>query len=327
MNGNVRRSTHTHLYYTMKDPLSVIIPVYNRESLVIRTLDSVYAQSWRPIELIVVDNNSTDNSRSVVEDWARQHADQNFKINILEEKTPGACAARQTGFEAATSDVVAFFDSDDTMHPDLAKTAMQDFLRDPDLDIVCWRVSYGADTPGGQRPYKRFSQRNPLRRHLLNGMLSTQAYAVKADYFRRHGGWDPTLPIWNDWELGLRLLLGNPHISFHPETRATVYPQVQSITGQNHVSRIKQFEAALNKMRQVSLNQPEPLRSRLMSLLLYRSVNLAALYKREGNPEAAAELLRHSLETTDEPAWRKVLLRLIYAYTSLGGRCAYLLWH
>ncbi len=311
----------------MKDSISVIIPVYNRERLVIRTLDSIYAQTWRPIDLIIVDNNSTDSSLRVVEEWALAHTDDSFRVKILEEKEPGACAARQSGFEAATSDVIFFFDSDDVMHPMLVEKAMREFQSYPATDMVCWKVAYGDAIPGGKRGFKRFSRRNLLRRHLFNGMLSTQAYAVKASYFREFGGWNKDLRCWNDWELGLRLLLGNPVIRFIPEALATVYPQEQSITGTDHISRHGEWEKAIAAMERRSLMEPEPLRSRLISMLLYRRVNLAALYAKEGHHAAGKELLEKSLSATDISIFRKQILRLIYAYTSRGGRCAYLLWH
>ncbi len=310
----------------MNEALSVIIPVYNRESLVIRTLDSVYAQTYRPVELIVVDNNSTDNTLGRVEEWMENHQDATFRIKILKETTPGACAARQTGFRAATSGIVYFFDSDDVMHPQLAERAMQEFRSYPATDIVCWKVAYGDTSPGGKRAIKRSSARNILRRHMFNSMLSTQAYAVRSDYFRQHGGWNLNLPCWNDWELGLRLLLGNPAIRCLSATLATIYPQKDSITGTDHISRQGEWEKAIEAMERVSRNQPEPLRSRLLGMLLYRRVNLAALYNKEGDERIAKELLESSLATAGIARWKKSLLRFIYTYTSRGGRCAYLLW-
>lgn len=307
------------------EPISVIIPVYNREDLVVRTLDSVYAQTYRPIELIVVDNNSTDSSVQTVKRWKDSYQHIDFKIILTEEKKPGAANARQTGFNNATSDVVMFFDSDDVMCPELIAKVMAKFRMHPNTEMVYWQTSVLSSE--GRIIPKRFSSSNILRRHLFNGMLCTISYAVKAEYFKKCGGWNPTLTGWDDWELGLRLLLNNPAMEPIPEPLVVIYPQTESITGTNFQSKQGEWEKAIEAMEKVSANQKEHLRTQLQRMLLYRRVNLAALYKAEGATDIAESLLEQSLATTTLSRWRKWLLRLIYHYTSHGGRAAYLLWN
>lgn len=362
-------------------PISIIIPVYNRQHLIVRALDSVAAQTYRPIELVVVDNASTDSSRNIVRAWRERvvgnastdsphnpgkasevrNVGDGLTVILADEKRKGAAQARQTGFELSTSDVVLFFDSDDEMHPHLAANVMEAFDRRPDLEMVYWKTTYGSSSlpaaptsasappipsppePEGlpkvapKRNARRFSKRNLLRRHLFNGMFATQTYALKADLFRRAGGWNVTLPCWNDWELGLRLLLQNPVLQAIPRTLVTIYPQAESITGVDFKSKHGQWEKSIEAMECVSSRQPEPLRTKLLNMLLYRRINLAALYRSEGAPDLSRQLLATSLYPTspaDSPAviqrkipkWRKWLLRFIYHYTSRGGRAAYLLW-
>ncbi|MDE6768848.1 MAG: glycosyltransferase family 2 protein [Muribaculaceae bacterium] len=306
-------------------PISVIIPVYNREDLVVRTLDSVYAQTYRPIELIVVDNNSTDSSAEVMKRWKESHHHSDFDIILINEQKPGAAIARQTGFTKATSEVVLFFDSDDIMRPELLTKVMEKFRTHPNTDMIYWQTSV-LSTQGQANP-KRFSTSNLLRRHLFNGMLCTISYAVKTDYFKKCGGWNPTLTGWDDWELGLRLLLNNPVMESIPEPLVIIYPQPESITGTDFKSKQGEWEKAIEAMERVSATQKEPLRSKLKRMLLYRRINLAALYKAEGASEIAKSLLEQSLSTSSVSTWRKWLLRLIYHYTSHGGRAAYLLWN
>ena len=93
----------------MKPQISVIVPVYNREHLVERCLDSIIGQDVKPYELIVVDNNSTDGSRTVIKSWMQRHADAGLKFLLLDEKKPGACTARQKGLENAVGEWVSFF--------------------------------------------------------------------------------------------------------------------------------------------------------------------------------------------------------------------------
>ena len=74
--------------------ISVVIPAYNRAEYIERTLKSVKEQTYRPIELIIVDNNSTDSTKLICKRFLKAEETEGFKIKLLEEKTPGASAAR-----------------------------------------------------------------------------------------------------------------------------------------------------------------------------------------------------------------------------------------
>lgn len=308
----------------MGEWLSVIIPVYNRENLVERTLDSVFSQTHRPLQLVVVDNASSDGTLTKLQLWKKEHESEDFQVIIAEEHRRGASFARNKGFSLATSETVLFFDSDDEMHPILAERAISAFKSNPDIEMVIWRVEEMNDK--GERNERRFINKNLLKRHLYNGMLCTVAYAVKRDFFSRSGGWNTELTGWDDWELGLRLLLMKPRIKMIDDTLVTIHPQQVSITGVDFKSKHGVWERAIEAMERESRKEPEPLHSRLMNMLTYRRVNLAALYKMERADDLATALLKKSLDNPSLPRWRKMLLRLFYHYTSRGGRCAYLLW-
>ena len=97
--------------------VSVIIPVYNRAQLVVRTLQSVLAQSLSPIEVILVDNNSSDDTIDVLQAFKRQHCSSTFNVTVAQEKRQGAARARNLGATMASGEWLLFFDSDDTMEP------------------------------------------------------------------------------------------------------------------------------------------------------------------------------------------------------------------
>ena len=73
--------------------ISIIIPVFNRAGIVGRTLDSIAAQTLRPLNIILVDNNSSDNTLEVLTQWGKDNSTDDFKITILQEKKPGASIA------------------------------------------------------------------------------------------------------------------------------------------------------------------------------------------------------------------------------------------
>ena len=101
----------------MKPQVSILIPVYNREHLIIETLESIRSQSFLNWECILVDDHSTDNSVEVVSAFISQ--DPRFKLyKRPSERLKGANACRNYGFEMAQGEFVNWFDSDDIMHPE-----------------------------------------------------------------------------------------------------------------------------------------------------------------------------------------------------------------
>ena len=97
---------------------SIIIPTFNREKLLDETLASAVAQTYRPIEIIVVDDGSTDNTSSVVDRW-QQRCDQHSDIAIryFHQSNCGVGSARNRGLTESRGEFIQFLDSDDILHP------------------------------------------------------------------------------------------------------------------------------------------------------------------------------------------------------------------
>jgi glycosyltransferase involved in cell wall biosynthesis len=92
---------------------SIIVPVYNRERSIAGTIVSCVNQSYANLEIIIVDDGSTDRSLQVCRDLELQHASSQRKFKIISQPNQGACAARNAGLMAATGDYILFLDSDD----------------------------------------------------------------------------------------------------------------------------------------------------------------------------------------------------------------------
>jgi len=92
--------------------ISVLVPTYNEEKLIGRCLESVAAQSVPPGEIVVVDNNSTDSTVRIVEDFAKQHPALPLQI-VYERERQGCVAARETGWRATRGDVIVHIDADE----------------------------------------------------------------------------------------------------------------------------------------------------------------------------------------------------------------------
>ncbi len=280
--------------------VSIIIPVYNRATVVPATLQSVVAQTHRPLQVILVDNYSTDDTLRVLENFKKEHPGEGFNVIVTREEHHTAGAARNHGFELATGEWVMFFDSDDLMDERLVESYVKVIERAErkgrPLDLISARSTL-VFPDGGERQAP-FHKRDLFANHLLHGQLATQRYAVRRGFFASTDGWNINLPGWNDWELGLRLLLAKPHVAYMGgKSRITInHNGADSITGTEFHSRQGQWEHVIDIMKgelRSSLLKPA-LRQRFERLLEYRRMVLAAQYQREGCPELAKPLCQQA---------------------------------
>lgn len=115
------------------DPaISLIIPVYNVEKYIKKALDSVVNQTMKNIQVIIVNDGSTDNSINIVEDFARK----NSNFTIINQDNKGLAAARNAGLKIAKGKYIAFMDSDDYIEPNFLE-CLYKLAKDNDADISC----------------------------------------------------------------------------------------------------------------------------------------------------------------------------------------------
>lgn len=97
----------------MEDSVSIVVPVYNVEKYLGRCIQSIVNQTYQNLEIILVDDGSTDRSGAICDSWA----EKDCRVKSVRKKNAGAGFARNTGLEAATGRYVLFVDSDDYIHP------------------------------------------------------------------------------------------------------------------------------------------------------------------------------------------------------------------
>ena len=93
--------------------ISVIIPVYNTEQYLKRCLDSIKENTYQYLEIICINDGSTDNSLEILEQYQKDDS----RFIIIDQKNSGVSKARNNGLEKATGDYIAFIDSDDWINP------------------------------------------------------------------------------------------------------------------------------------------------------------------------------------------------------------------
>lgn len=183
--------------------VSVVLPTYNRADLLRRAIGSITAQTYRNLEIIVVDDASTDDTERVVEDMD----DPRIRYIRLAARK-GAPAARNTGIRAARGDFVAFQDSDDEWMPDKLEKQMA-IMDSPGgkVDIVySGFLRYGANTTVYiPEPRVAARQGDILSQLLLGNFVSTQTLLLRRGCLERAGMFDERMERYQDWELAIRL--------------------------------------------------------------------------------------------------------------------------
>ena len=116
----------------MNPLLSIITPVYNVESYLDRSIQSILSQSYRDIELILIDDGSTDGSSSLCDEFAKK----DDRVSVVHKENGGVSTARNVGLEIATGEYLTFVDPDDFLAPDTYLANMEYLISHKDVDIL-----------------------------------------------------------------------------------------------------------------------------------------------------------------------------------------------
>ena len=121
--------------------ISVIVPIYNVEKYLDRCVDSIINQTYKNLEIILVDDGSPDNCPQMCDDYAKKDS----RIKVVHKENGGLSDARNVGMEVATGEYVSFIDSDDYISLDFYETLLETIV-DNDSDIVeCGVVKFYED--------------------------------------------------------------------------------------------------------------------------------------------------------------------------------------
>ena len=291
--------------------VSIIIPVYNRANLVTRTLKTVLEQTYRPLQVILVDNFSTDDSLVVINQYKIDNSDNDFQVIVAQEKQHTASATRNRGMQFATGEYLMFFDSDDLMDRRLVQKYVDAFESSPQrADIIICRRNLVDDT--GEKKAMPFFKKDLIANHILHSILATQAFCARHDFIRSIE-WNNNILQWDDFEYGLRILLAKPVIGYlEGKPRVDViFGGENSITGTNFSINHGKWEIALRTMVLDIKNSSLLNKQRYYDLLYYRLLVLAAQYQREGHPELAKPTAQKAYSVLNRKwIYRKVMPRL-----------------
>lgn len=119
--------------------LSVIVPVYKAEKYLHRCVDSILAQTWSNLEIILVDDGSPDNSGKMCDEYSGTDS----RIRVIHKPNGGVSSARNAGIDAATGDYIAFVDSDDYIAPEMYEKLFEPLNSDRSIVMCDFMLDYG----------------------------------------------------------------------------------------------------------------------------------------------------------------------------------------
>jgi len=250
----------------MNNPLiSVIIPAYNYGHLITETLESISAQTYSNWECIVVDDGSIDATAQVVQDYIKQHPEQNFQY--VYKSNSGLSASRNVGIKKARGIYIQFLDADDLLSKD--KFAMQlPLLQMQDCALVFSKSSFFKEEDGRYVSVEKYppgflaketlSGFKLLNRLIKNNIFPVSSALVHAALVKKAGEFDPGLDSNEDWLFWFNIALLNPEFVFdHVESSFTKVRVHNKSMMNNHRRMFLSEVAVRHKMEAKLVGQPD----------------------------------------------------------------------
>ena len=203
----------------------MIVPTYNRSSLLIGALESVWAQTHRPIELIVIDDGSTDDTRTAVEAWQSTHGgEEGFTSRYVQQSNRGPAAGRNRGLALARGEYIQFLDSDDRLHPEKLAAQASVLNAEPGFDAVIAPVAFLDDRgrPNLDKPVMDRQTDEDLPCYLCRNDIAVHAPLHRRRLLEGLGGFNEGLFHSEDVDLHLRLALAGARFGSVPKILAWV---------------------------------------------------------------------------------------------------------
>lgn len=208
----------------MPSPLvSVLIPAYRAESWIEETLTSVFSQTHRPLEIVLVDDGSADRT---VELATKMSVPADVSLQIVTQQNQGAAATRNRAFGLSRGDYIQYLDADDLLAADKIERQLLALQTSPPRSIACGPWGRFSDDPQQAviTPEDNWRTMNPIAWLHLNfagrGMMPPVAWLTPRTLVEAAGPWDESLTLNDDGEFFCRVLLASAGVVFCPEARS-----------------------------------------------------------------------------------------------------------
>lgn len=232
--------------------VSIIIPCYNSENSVERAVNSALAQTYDDIEIILIDNASTDNTLNKIKELEYLYP---YKIQVLQESKKGAASARNRGLKEASGTWIQFLDADDFILAEKIQNQINLAVSTSDLVVGNYLVVNNIGVGEVQHVVEANSEP-------WVGLISSKLGITSSNLFFKEaldaiGGWKEDLESSQEYELMFRLLKENSKVVFSPQVETLVYKQRESVSNSSD-----------NKKAEIILKNILNLRRRIKDFLI-----------------------------------------------------------
>ena len=249
--------------------VSVIIPAYNIEDYIGRCLDSIISQTYKNLEIIVVDDGSRDHTGEILDNYAKKDR----RIKVIHKENGGVSSARNKGIEAAEGDYIGFIDGDDLIESEMYKTLV-DLLEEENADIAhCGyqmvfpdRVDYYHNTGKKKIQTTEEGLKDLLSGEMIEPGLVNKLYKKE---LIKNCRLDETVKINEDLLMNYQLFKLSQKSVYYDITPYSYMIRSSSATGAN--SLIKKREDALRVLNQI---KDDCINNNLLSIIYKRYIYL-----------------------------------------------------
>ena len=275
---------------------SIIIPAYNAARYVRAAVDSALAQTHPDIEIIVVDDGSTDDTRRILDPYAAAR-----KIEYLQQENKGLSGARNAGIRRAKGEYIALLDADDIFMPDKMEKQIAHLERDLSCDVsYCDLYHFWDEEPEKslKLDYKYYSGEEVLPNILRRSFIAPSATLFRRRVFDRFGYFDEEIRQFaEDLEFWLRLTLGGAKICFLPEILVRLRLRREgSIQGLSRQPQMKLTALKVVEDVNAKMSAAERARYGMDSHLRRYRLKTAFAYLLVGEKPSALEFVAKALE-------------------------------
>lgn len=254
--------------------VSILIPCYNAEQWIEQTLQSAFQQTYTPIEIIVVDDGSSDRSASIIE--------KHQNVSLIRQSNRGAAAARNIAFAHSHGDYIQYLDADDLLHPEKIAQQVAILQTAPEAICTCRWGRFTSDSTLAQfAPDELWQNLSPVEWLVTSWnksrMMHPGAWLVPRQIIERAGSWDESSKrtLNDDGEFFTRVVLRSTEVRYCDQVSSHYRSGLpNSLSGDHSLESLEYLVRTAHKMADALLAHEDSARTRqaaanLLQLIVY----------------------------------------------------------